>query len=74
MRTLPQRKYVESVLGKMSEIKLRARQLGIQMVDARKFVSLMGYKLPKSPAPLQYGSSVYWGANANAPMPMMPNN
>lgn len=70
----PQRKYVESVLGKMSEIKLRARQLGIQMVDARKFVSLMGYKLPKSPAPLQYGSSVYWGANANAPMPMMPNN
>ncbi len=68
----PQRKYVEGVLGKMSDIKLRARQLGVQMVDARKFVSLMGYKLPKNPAPLQYGSSVYWGGTANVPMPMMP--
>jgi hypothetical protein len=70
----PQRKYVEAVLGKMSDIKLRARQLGVQLVDARKFVSLMGYKLPKNPAPLQYGSSVYWGAAANMGMPMMPPN
>lgn len=70
----PQRKYVEAVLGKMSDIKLRARQSGVQLVDARKFVSLMGYKLPKAPAPLQYGSSVYWGSGANVPMPMMPPN
>jgi hypothetical protein len=70
----PQRKYVEAVLGKMSDIKARARQMGVQLVDARKFVSLMGYKLPKSPAPLQYGSSVYWGGGANAPMPMMPKD
>ena len=68
----PQRKYVEAVLGKMSDIKLRARSMGVQMVDARKFVSLMGYKLPKSPAPLQYGSSVYWGGAANV-TPKEPN-
>ncbi len=56
----PQRKYVEAVFGKLSDIKQRARSLGVQMVDARKFVALMGYKLPRAPAPLQYDSSIYW--------------
>jgi hypothetical protein len=53
----------------MSDIKLRAKELGVQLIEARKFLTMIGYKLPRNPLPLNYGSSAYLeGGASSAPM------
>jgi hypothetical protein len=55
----PQTLQIKATIEKMSEIKARARELGVQMIEARKFLAMMGIKLPKNPAPPAYGAGTY---------------
>jgi hypothetical protein len=50
----PQNQRKSDVIGKMSEIVAEANKLGVAVVPARRFLSLIGYKLPKSVAPPDY--------------------
>jgi hypothetical protein len=60
----PQKRHALEVLGQMSEIQQRAKELGVQLIDANKFLAMIGYKLPKKPLPPQYGAAVYLPAGA----------
>ena len=55
----PQRAQMELVIAKMGEMKLRAKELGIQLIEARKFLALIGVKPPRNPVPPAYGAAVY---------------
>ena len=50
---------MELVIAKMGEMKLRAKELGIQLIEARKFLALIGVKPPRNPVPPAYGAAVY---------------
>ncbi len=63
----PQVRQMKEALSKLSDIRLRARELGVQVIEANKFLAMIGYKLPRNPAPPQYGASAYF---QNAPKPM----
>jgi hypothetical protein len=47
------------VLAKMDEMKVKSAELGVQPVPYRRFLSLIGYKLPKATQPPDYGASSY---------------
>jgi len=64
----PQTIQIKNTIEKMGDIKLRARELGIQMIEARKFLAMIGYKLPPNPVPPSYGAAVYIDPLAPAPM------
>jgi len=52
------------VLGKITEMEGKARDLNVTKVPYRKFLSLIGYKLPKGNQAVDYSSSTYLrGAN-----------
>ncbi len=55
-----QREHAMEVVAQMSEIRQRAKELGVQVIDANKFLAMIGYKLPRKPAPPQYGAAVYF--------------
>jgi hypothetical protein len=63
----PQRRHAQKVLEQMSDIRQRAKELGVQLIDANKFLAMIGYKLPKKPLPPQYGAAVYFPGAAAAP-------
>jgi hypothetical protein len=65
----PQKKQIEDTIKMMSDIELRARSQGVQMIEARKFLTMIGYKLPRSPSPPQYGASVYLDLGGAPPAP-----
>ena len=44
---------------KMNDIMIKARQLGVQIVQDRKFLILMGIRLPDKPAQADYGNPIY---------------
>jgi hypothetical protein len=46
-------------LGKIDEMKVKAAELGVQPVPYRRFLSLIGYKLPKATQPPDYSASSY---------------
>lgn len=64
----PQTLQIKATMDKMSDIRGRARELGVQVIEARKFLAMIGYKLPKNPAPPAYGAATYLDTSA-APMP-----
>ncbi|MEZ6140838.1 MAG: hypothetical protein R3B84_09725 [Zavarzinella sp.] len=41
--------------GNFSKMEDQAKKLGVQMIDARRFLVLIGVKLPKNPLPANYG-------------------
>lgn len=47
---------IQAQMGRMQE---EARKLGVQVIDYRKFLAMIGYKVPERPAPAEYGSSAY---------------
>jgi len=65
----PQVTQIKKAIEQMSEIKGRARELGVQVIEARKFLAMIGYRLPKNPLPPQYGASAYF--EPSAPPPQM---
>jgi hypothetical protein len=68
-RDTPQTLQIKATIEKMSEIKARARELGVQMIEARKFLALIGFKLPKNPVPPAYGAGHYIDQSGAAPAP-----
>jgi hypothetical protein len=50
---------IVDALGKITEMKTKAHDLGVQEVPYRRFLSLIGYKLPKSMGQADYSSSAY---------------
>lgn len=42
--------------GKIKEMKAKAKELGVQQIDAARFLGLIGVKPPKNPAPPAYNS------------------
>jgi hypothetical protein len=63
----PQARQIQATIAKMSEMEATAQKYGIQLIEARKFLAMLGYKMPKNPAPLAYGAAVYIDAGAIAP-------
>jgi hypothetical protein len=47
------------VLGKIEEMKAKARDLGAEQVQYRRFLSLIGYRLPRQMQPADYSQSSY---------------
>jgi hypothetical protein len=47
------------IIGKITEMEQKAQTLGVQPVPYRRFLSLVGYKLPRSTQPADYSSSSY---------------
>ncbi|HEX4591492.1 MAG TPA: hypothetical protein VH120_16265, partial [Gemmataceae bacterium] len=47
------------VLGKMDEMKTKSGEMGVSIVPYRRFLSLIGYKLPKGGLQNDYSSSSY---------------
>ena len=47
------------VLGKMSAMKQKAKDLGVEPVQYRRFLALIGYRLPKMLQPGEYSASSY---------------
>lgn len=43
----------------LSEIRERAKRDGVQIIEARKFLAMIGQKLPRNPSPPQYGAAAY---------------
>jgi hypothetical protein len=50
---------IADALGKISELKAKGHDMGVQEVPYRRFLSLIGYKLPKSVQQADYSSSSY---------------
>jgi flagellar basal body-associated protein FliL len=53
--------------GQIGKLRDKARELGIQLVESRKFLSLIGQSLPKNPLSPNYGGSVNTGTDVAAP-------
>ncbi|HEY1380028.1 MAG TPA: hypothetical protein VGF55_24710 [Gemmataceae bacterium] len=47
------------LIGKITEMEGKARDLGVQKVPYRRFLSLIGYRLPKGGQPADYSASSY---------------
>ncbi|MCE9534343.1 MAG: hypothetical protein K8T89_24955, partial [Planctomycetes bacterium] len=67
----PQTAQIKAAQEKLTDIKTRAKQLGVQTIEARKFLTMIGYKLPRSPAPPAYGAAAYSDGGIAPPMPEM---
>jgi hypothetical protein len=57
------------VIGKITEMEQKAQTLGVQPVPYRRFLSLIGYKLPKNAQPADYSSSSYLRSGSTAKPP-----
>jgi hypothetical protein len=49
----------QEIVTKMGQMREEARRFGVQVIDARKFLSMIGYKVPERPAQAEYGASIY---------------
>jgi len=49
----------QDVLGKIADLKNKARDLGVEPVQYRRFLALIGYRLPKQLQPADYSQSSY---------------
>jgi hypothetical protein len=47
------------LFGKLNDMKARAKELGLEPVQYRRFLTLVGYKLPKALPSSEYGISSY---------------
>lgn len=61
-------------VGKVKEMVNKAKELGIQQIDATKFLALMGVKPPTKPATPNYGRVNLGTEGAAAPPPMAPGD
>jgi hypothetical protein len=61
---LERKKQVLEIMGKMQT---DARDLGVQAISTRRFLSMIGYKLPKNPTPPDYGSGKYLRGAGKSP-------
>jgi hypothetical protein len=60
--------YAIKVGEKMSELKSQAKDLGVQVVPIRRYLSLIGFKTPRGLNPADYNASGYLrGAGRDAP-------
>jgi len=55
----PQAIQIAETIKFMSDIRSRAAQNGVQVIEANKFLAMIGFKLPKNPLPPQYGAGNY---------------
>jgi hypothetical protein len=55
----PRNERKKLVLEAMGKMQSDARDKGIQPISARRFLAMIGYKLPKSPQPADYGAGKY---------------
>jgi hypothetical protein len=67
-----QSQQIQLTIQKMSELRGRAKELGVQIIEAHKFLAMIGYKLPKNPVPPAYGAAVYIDVGANPAVPAEP--
>jgi hypothetical protein len=49
----------QEIVTKMGQMRDEARRFAVQVIDARKFLSMIGYKVPERPAQAEYGASIY---------------
>ncbi len=68
----PRRLQIIAIASKMSEMEGRAKELGIQVVPAWRYMGLIGIKPPSNPDVPRYDSPLYAGGDAPAPMPKEP--
>ena len=59
-------------VGKIADMRAKARELSIQQIDARKFLILIGVKPPKNPAAAQYGNLNLGGDTPAPAAPVAP--
>jgi hypothetical protein len=57
------------LIGKMTDMEQKAHTLGVQPVPYRRFLSLIGYKLPKVVQPADFSSSSYLRGASGAKAP-----
>jgi hypothetical protein len=56
---------ITEVIGRMTEMEAKSRELGVPSVQYRRFLSLIGYKLPRAVQPGEFNASSYLhGSNA----------
>lgn len=67
----PRRLFKDDVLVKMGEMDVKAKDLGIQTMSARKFLAYMGIEMPRVPVPPDYAAGEYLRA-APRPEPEQP--
>jgi hypothetical protein len=58
------------ILTKIDEMKNKARDLGVERVPYRKFLSLIGYRLPKLTQPVDYSATSYLRGSGGAIKPV----
>jgi hypothetical protein len=58
------------VIGKMDAMKTKAWELGVERVPYRRYLSLIGYRLPKVPPQADYGASSYLKGTGSAIKPV----
>ena len=65
----PVKQQMLAILSKMNQMESDARSKGVQIIDARKFLAMMGYRLPAKAEKAQYGSVAYDGVAPPPPAP-----
>ena len=55
----PRSEVKKDILTQMSAMKAQAKELGVQSIDARKFLLLIGLKMPRNPLPSDYDNPEY---------------
>ena len=57
------------MLGKIAELKAKARDVGAEQVQYRRFLAMIGYKLPKQTQPREYSATPYLQGAGGTPKP-----
>ncbi len=60
---------IVDALGKINDMETKARDLGVQPVPYRRFLSLIGYKLPRGGQQADLSSSTYFHASGSTAKP-----
>ncbi len=68
----PRRQQIIAIASKMSELESRAKEFGVQVIPAWRYMALIGVKPPSNPDIPRYDSPLYAGGDAPAPMPKEP--
>jgi len=57
------------VINQMTKMQNQAKELGVQPMSARRFLSMNGIKLPRNPANADYSAGRYLRDSGAQPMP-----
>jgi hypothetical protein len=50
---------IQNVLNKMADMQVRAKELGVQTISARRFLTVSGFPMPRLTAPADFTSGAY---------------